>query len=522
MAVGQGNDLLPDIPAGTVGIRLEVVTSISPNILIDVTHAGDGSGRLFLVSPDGVIRILSGGTVLPTPFLNDPATPADRAMSSIAFHPNYALNGKVYAITGELTSGSPDYDSPQDDSASAFDNVLYEYQVDGMDPNIVDMSSKRELLRVHQPNRFHNLGDLTFGHDGFLYISSGDGGDSRTGAPTQYNTTAQQTTNPYGAILRIDIDQQPGGAPYGIPADNPFADGANGNVPEIFAWGLRNPWRITTDRLNGDLYTGVNGDLTIEQIDRIELGRNYGWDTKEGSFLWDSVTGAATVDATPDPQYTAPTAEYDHNHTTVAFGSQIGGFVYRGSGMPEFWGQYIGLDWRAAQMTAMDPSDGSLTIVPIDLSGEPLVNSLHITFGEDEDGELYIGNGDGTLLRLYQADDPTQSGSVPDGSVIAGAPLTLDKSGSTLLDLSWSASCGGNDNNFAVYAGTLGTFTTHEMLVCGTAGQTSTTIPVGAGNEYFLVVPNNGTNEGSYGTSSNGAPRPAADTPCFSRLMGPC
>ncbi|MDH3786555.1 MAG: PQQ-dependent sugar dehydrogenase, partial [Acidobacteriota bacterium] len=318
LAVGQGNDLLPDIPAGSVGMRLELVTTISPNVLIDVTNAGDGSGRLFLVSPDGVVRILVSGSVLPTPFLNDPATPTDRAMSSIAFHPDYANNGLLYAITGEATSGSPDYDSPQDDAASAFDNVIYEYRVDSVDPNVVDLSSKRELLRVHQPHRVHNLGDLTFGHDGYLYISSGDGGDTRLGTPTQYNTTAQQTTNPYGAILRIDVDQQPGGAAYGIPTDNPFADGAGGNAPEIYAWGLRNPWRITTDRLTGDLYTGVNGDLTIEQIDRLQLGRNYGWDTKEGSFLWDSLTGAATVDPTPDPQYTAPTAEYDHNHTTVA------------------------------------------------------------------------------------------------------------------------------------------------------------------------------------------------------------
>lgn len=520
--VGQGNDLLPDIPVGAIGMRLEIAATVSPDRLINVTHAPDGSGRLFLVSPQGVIRILSGGNVLPTPFLNDPATPPDCGMTALAFHPNYAVNGKLYVITGEPTAPDPDYDSPQDDTALAFDKVLYEYQVDAMNPDAVDMATKRKLLRIHQPHIFHSMDDLTFGHDGYLYISSGDGGETRAGTPTHHNTTGQQTTNPYGTILRIDIDQQPGGAAYGIPPDNPFADGAGGNVPEIFAWGLRSPWRISTDRLTGDIYAGINGDITIEQITRIELGLNYGWDTKEGSFLWNPVTGEATVDPAPDPQFTPPTAEYDHNHTTTAFGSSIGGYVYRGRAMPEFWGKYISLDFVAGQMIAMDTADDSLTIVPIDPLGAPLVGGMGITFGEDEDGELYIGTLDGTLLRVFQADDPEQGGRVPDGDAAPGTQLTLTKSGIGMLDLGWGDSCETGDNDYAVYAGTLGTFTSHAIVTCGTAGQTLTTIPSGAGSEYYLVVPHNGINEGSYGTDTQGAPRPAAALPCLPRLMGPC
>jgi glucose/arabinose dehydrogenase len=520
LAVGQGNDLLPDIPQGTIGMRLEVVATIA-GIVIDIADANDGSGRLFVVSPEGIIRVVSGGVVLPTPFLDEPAVPTDMGMSSLAFHPDFVNNGKLYVITGKPTAPNPDYDSPQDDTFTAFDNILYEYQVDSINPDIVDVTTRREVLRIHQPHKFHNLGDLAFGDDGFLYISSGDGGITREGTPTHHNTTGQQTSNPFGGILRIDVNQQPGGASYAIPPGNPFADGADGNVPELIAWGMRNPWRISVDRLTGDVYTGINGDITIEQIDRVEIGRNYGWDVKEGSFLWNPASGEATVDPAPDPQYTAPTAEYDHNHTTTAFGSMIGGYVYRGRAMPEFWGKYISLDFVAAQMIVMDPADGSLVIAPVDPLGAQLVISRDVTFGEDENGELYIGSSEGQLLRVFQADDPLQAGRVPDGDALGGLPLTLNKVGNGMLDLEWGASCEAS-SDYAIYAGTLGVFSSHDQVVCSTASLESATVPPGPGSEFYLVVPHNGVNEGSYGTDTQGAPRPASLTECFPRLMGPC
>jgi hypothetical protein len=317
-AVGTGNDLLLDIPIGGDSVKLESVVSISPDIVIDITNAGDGSGRLFLVSPDGVIRIYKDGTVLPTAFLAEPASPPDRAMSGLAFHPDHANNGKLYLITGEATPNAsiPDYAAPQDDSGSAFDNVLIEYQVDPNNPDIVDTGTRRELLRVHQANREHNMNDLAFGKDGKLYIAMGDGGNTGSGTPAPYPTTAQQTTNPFGAILRIDIDGIGPNGRYAIPTGNPFSDGAGGNVPELFAWGLRNPWRISADRVTGELYTGVNGDRTIEYVVRPEPGKNYGWPVKEGSFLYDPNTRVAVVDPAPDPNFTNPLAEYDHNGTT--------------------------------------------------------------------------------------------------------------------------------------------------------------------------------------------------------------
>jgi len=405
VAGGSGNDLLPDIAMGIRTVKLESIVEL-PSIVMDITHAGDGSGRLFLVSPEGIIRIVKDGVLYPTPFLNDPAYPPDLAMSGVAFHPDFASNGMLYVITGEATPNphTPHYSSPQDDTASAFDNVLYEVQVDSGNPDVVDLTSKRELLRVHQAHLLHNMNDLTFAGDGYLYISMGDGGTTREGTPSHYETNAQLTDNPFGCVLRIDIDNIGPNGRYAIPADNPFANGSGGNVPEIYAWGLRNPWRISTDRLTGLVYTAVNGDFTIEWINRVELGHNYGWAVKEGSFLWDPVTGNAMVDPAPDPSYTSPLAEYDHNGSQ-AFGSAIGGFVYRGTALPELQGLYLSFDWLAAVMISMDPISGALERIPIDAGGEQLVPSLEITWGEDEDGELYLGRNTGEVFKLVAASD---------------------------------------------------------------------------------------------------------------------
>jgi hypothetical protein len=403
-AVGDGAELLPDIPLGTSGVRLSLVADVGSSPVTDVASAGDGTGRLFLVSPNGVIRILRDGLLNPTPFLNLPASPPDRAMTGLVFHPQYASNGKLYLITGEATPNpfTPHYSAPQTDTSSAFDNVLYELEVDASDPNAADLASQRELLRLHDPHRMHNMNDLAFGSDGYLYVAQGDGGDTRTGTPTHYETNAQQTTNPFGKILRIDVDGLGPNGRYAIPPDNPFASGADGNVPEIFAWGVRNPWRISADRLTGEIYTAVNGDFTIEYVLRVELGKNYGWAVKEGGFLWDAVTGNASVDPSPDPNFTPPLAQYDHNGT-AAFGSVIGGFVYRGARMPDLYGEYLFIDWLAAKLVAMDPASGALELVAVDPGGVQLATTREISWGEDEVGELYLGRSNGELYKLGPA-----------------------------------------------------------------------------------------------------------------------
>jgi hypothetical protein len=267
----------------------------------------------------------------------------------------------------------------------------------------VDPATRRELLRMHKNEDAHNVDDLAFANDGTaerLFIAVGDGGLTRTGAPTHYESNAQLTTLPYGKILRIDVDSLGSNGRYAIPSDNPFASGAGGSVPEIYAWGVRNPWRISRDRATNELYAGSNGDFTIESILRIQLGRNYGWAAEEGGFLWNPVTGDATVNPNPNPAFTPPLGRYDHNGTVKAFGSIIGGSVYRGARMPDLYGMYLFYDWVAGELVAMDTTSGALQLVGIASSGAPLLPMDGVTFGEDEVGELYIGGLNGKVDKL--------------------------------------------------------------------------------------------------------------------------
>ena len=517
-AIGDGKDLLPDIPSSAVTVQLEVVANLGSRV-IDIASAGDGSGRLFLVQPQGIVRILKNGVLLAQPFLVAPATPADRAMSSLAFHPDYATNGKLYVITGEPSANPPtaDYFPPQVDSASAFDNVLVEYRVDAVDPDRVDPSSKREVLRIHRPHQLHTLDDLAFGPDGYLYITSGDGGDTGTGSPTHYNTNAQLTTNVFGKILRIDVDHIGPNGRYAIPPDNPFAGGTGGNVPEIYSFGLRNPWRISADRLTGELYVGDNGDFTIEWVIRVERGKNHGWDPKEGSFLWDPLTRDASVDPNPDPQYTPPLAEWDHNNSDDAYGSVISGYVYRGSRVPALYGKLLTLDWVAGSLIAVEPATGALELVHVSPTGEQLAESQHITWGEDDGGEPYIGSSNGKVLRFV----PTQAGDFA-GRVPDDTGFTVAKGQAGTIVLSWGASCQSDDGDYAVYVGTLGDFASHAAVLCSTGGATTAALAPGGGNTYYLVAPLDGLREGSLGTDSQGFERPQAVKPCLLRAVGPC
>ncbi len=400
-AEGAGDDLLPDVQVGCLRVRLESVAQL-PSSVADIQNAGDASGRVFLVSPSGTIRILKDGIVQPEPFLQTAAHPPDRAMSGLAFHPAFSTNGKLYVLSGEAISEAvePDFSAPQELDDGAFDDLLLEYHIDVENPERVDADSRRELLRIRDPHFVHKLNHLTFGGDGYLYLVLGDGGDTRSGSPTHYNTNAQLTTNPFGKVLRIDVDTLGENGKYGIPETNPFSHDTTGNVREIFAWGLRNPWRVTTDRVTGEVYTGVNGDFTIEWVVRVKRAANYGWDLREGSFLWNPQTGDATVAPTPNPSFEPPLAEYDHNWSDNGYGSVIGGYVYRGTRLPQLYGKYIFLDWLAAELFAMNVKTGELERIAVDTDGAQLQPARDITFGEDESGELYIGRSNGEVLRV--------------------------------------------------------------------------------------------------------------------------
>jgi glucose/arabinose dehydrogenase len=326
---------------------------------VDLQHAGDDSGRLFIIEKPGRIRVFQDGQLLETPFMDIVervgSSGNEQGLLGMAFHPNYAENGFFFVNYTDLNG----------------DTVIARYQVTA-DPNIADPNSEVVLLNVSQPFRNHNGGVLAFGPDGYLYAGLGDGGSA--GDP---QGNAQSLDTPLGKILRLDVDS---GEPYAIPPDNPFGD-------EIWAYGLRNPWRFSFDRANGDLYIGDVGQGSWEEIDYVAAGTPGGM-----NFGWDYFEGTQPFEGTPpqDAQFVPPVAEYSHGEGC----SVTGGYVYRGS-MPEWNGIYLYGDYCSATVWGLIRSDGGWQNQV--LFGAP--GSI-TSFGQDESGEVYLITDGGQVLRL--------------------------------------------------------------------------------------------------------------------------
>lgn len=348
---------------------------------VQVTHAGDGTRRLFVVEQTGAIKIVQGGQVLATPFLDISAGITccrERGLLGLAFHPDYERNGFLYVNYTRISDGA---------------TVVARYSVSS-DPNRANPNSASTLLTVAQPYANHNGGQLLFGPDGYLYIGMGDGG---SGGDPQGNGQDKNTL--LGAMLRIDVD---GGEPYTNPPDNPYV-GAVG-ADEIWAIGLRNPWRFSFDRATGDLYIGDVGQGDWEEISYQAAGTpgglNFGWRCREGAHAY---TSSPPCD---DPTYLAgltdPIAEYPHTEGR----SVTGGFVYRGTRYPALVGRYFFADYVEGKIWSMmktgtSPDTWSKPELELD-------TALNISaFGEDEDGELYVVSyADGTIRRLADANAP--------------------------------------------------------------------------------------------------------------------
>ena len=326
---------------------------------LDLTSPPDGSGRLFILEQPGLIRVVENGELLPTPFLDIrdriESGGTEQGLLGIAFHPDYAQNRFFYLnYTGRRGNG---------------DTVVARFQVSADDPNRADPGSEKILLQVEQPYRNHNGGGMAFGPDGYLYISLGDGGSAND---PQGN--AQSLDTLLGKLLRVDVD---GGDPYAIPADNPFADG--GGRPEVWAYGLRNAWRFSFDRLTGDLYIADVGQNQWEEIDFLPAGApggaNFGWDYREGAhpFEGQPPAGLALVD---------PIFEYQHGLGC----SVTGGSVYRGQALPEFRGIYLLSDFCSGRVWGLlRDASGAWQ------SQELFQTGLSVTsFGQDAQGELYL------------------------------------------------------------------------------------------------------------------------------------
>jgi glucose/arabinose dehydrogenase len=384
------------LPAGAVspgGLVQRVPLASGLNSPIGVTNAGDGSGRLFVIEQPGKIRIWNGSQILSTPFLDLSSVVSscsggcgERGLLGLAFHPSYATNGLFYVYYTRASNG---------------DIQIARYHVSG-DPNVADPASGLVLLTIphsSQPN--HNGGQMAFGADGYLYLGVGDGGGG--GDPYE---NGQNKTTLLAKLLRIDVDHD--GFPadssrnYAIPADNPFASG--GGAPEVWAYGLRNPWRFSFDRTTHDLYIGDVGQNLWEEIDFQAAGaaggRNYGWDCREGANNYNDTSDVVNQPPVynadcPGRTFTEPILQYDHMSGGCAV---IGGFVYRGRPASSLLtGNYLFSDYCTGQISRAVQQGASWTSNPL---ASLAATSGLTSFGQGETGRLYITYGGGSLEWL--------------------------------------------------------------------------------------------------------------------------
>ncbi len=337
-----------------------------------LTHAGDGSGRLFVVEQAGRIYVITDARS-PAALYLDITTLVDssaneRGLLSVAFHPDFKSNGLFFINYTRKPDGA---------------TVIARYRVSS-DPNVADPGSAIVILTIPQPEANHNGGLVQFGPDGYLYIGMGDGGGQGDRHGTMGN--GQNLGSLLGKLLRIDVN----GNPYSIPASNPFQARA-GARPEIWAYGLRNPWRWSFDRRTGDLYIADVGQDTYEEIDFQPAadpgGENYGWRLMEGKHCFNPSSGCE------QPGLTLPVAEYDHSRGC----SVTGGYVYRGARYPWLDGLYFFADYCSGIVWTLNrnPPGAWEMVERTRLSFQPS------SFGQDPAGELYlVGHDDGTIYRL--------------------------------------------------------------------------------------------------------------------------
>ena len=370
-----------DIDTSPIGIKTErAFPNLRPRRPVIITHANDGSDRVFIVTQQGVIHWIPNdqNAKKTNKFLDIEAQVvyADRkneeGLLGLAFHPKYKENGFFYVY----------YTSREEPLLSK----ISRFSVSKDDPGKADPNSELEIMRIKQPYWNHNGGTLAFGPDGYLYIALGDGG---AGGDPHMNGQNVQTL--LGSILRIDVDNTDGDKQYSIPADNPFKGQARLGREEIYAWGFRNPWRFAFDRETGVLWAADVGQDVWEEINIVEKGGNYGWDLREGFHKF----GPNGFDA--NSNLTEPIWEYDHE-----VGKSItGGTVYRGKRLPKLNGYYVYGDYVSNKFWALkyDSSTGKVVANrPIETS-----NITVMTFGEDQSGEVYCTDSFGQIHRFAEA-----------------------------------------------------------------------------------------------------------------------
>lgn len=414
MPVPLDDPIPAPIEVGGIDARLELVSTglTAPNW---GTAAPGVTNRLFVVDQDGILWKINLNDGTKTIFADfgdrlvelgafGPGTFDERGFLGVAFHPDYQQNGLLYTYTSQPTEGDADFSTMPNGVEAHHQAVITEWLVPNPgDPNAtVDPNSDRELFRVDQPQFNHNGGCLAFGPDGYLYIAFGDGGgaDDQDGQVTSSGPmvghgcigNGQNINSVLGAVLRVDpLGSNSANGQYGIPGDNPFV-GVDG-TDEIYAYGLRNPFRFSFDAQTGAFWVTDVGQNDIEEINLVEAGGNYGWRYKEGSFYFVPNGGSSgyVTDrplAIPAMDLIDPIAQYDHDEGL----SIIGGFVYRGSDLPALRGRYV-----FAEFGRNFNNDGRLfwldadnTIREFDLPGDGSVGRFVLGMGQGPDGELYV------------------------------------------------------------------------------------------------------------------------------------
>lgn len=413
---------LPSVPGSGITVTLELVAGglDYPATPTKIVQPDDGSGRLLIAGLGGVITLVQPGGAqslfFDTTSANTKINPEHYGMTSIVLHPGYAdpqspgFRRFYCVLTEKKESGVADFGFGVNHQ-----DIVYEFQADAADPDVGDPATRREILRVDQPALDHNMMDLVFDHDELLYVTFGDGGNNPPGDPVN-SMNAQDVTQVFGKILRIDplgaVGTTSANGNYSIPDDNPFV-GVTG-IDEIFVFGVRSPYRLTFDRLTGQGYFGDVGQKSIEEINVLTLGGNYGWNLKEGSYIYDTDTQQLCVDTSPDPSLIDPFGEYDHQVGR----SIVGGYVYSGADTPILGGKMVLADYngtgsvatRRAKLFFMNMSTGEIRQIDVSPAGEPLPERIY-TLGEDVSGEIYIGGAaaDGTnsvVLRIAGATNP--------------------------------------------------------------------------------------------------------------------
>lgn len=429
---------LPRVDA--VGLTLVASGLTSP---LGMAVPPDGSNRLFILDQIGLIRIIdSNGNLLPTPFLDLRDRMVDvgidfgggvlfdeRGLLGLAFHPNYGVNGRLFVF----------YTAPKGAQHPVFfdsETHVSEFRVSAGNANIGDPDSERIILILGKPQFNHNGGQLAFGPDGYLYISTGDGGgadDNWAGHaggsgetagdphPTDALGNGQDPASLLGKILRIDVNGQ---EPYGIPVDNPFV-GQPPRRPEIWAYGLRNPWRFSFDTAAGNrLFCSDAGQNLFEEIDIITRGGNYGWNIKEGKHCFDQANPGSPGTQCPDvgadgEPLIDPIVEYPHSSAVAGQPvgiAAIGGFVYRGTAIPGLVGDYVFADWSTSfleadgsLLAAEESAHGTWTMRELAIAGSDnsRLNKYVLGMGRDAGGELYVLTSDnagpiGTTGAVYR------------------------------------------------------------------------------------------------------------------------